>query len=333
MNTAYITTESCRVHKNWWTCIPALPRSRSTPAYRALRRVWFDHTMNTFKEIAPGTWRPNARGFYTEGTEDHITPVLFQNWALFPDHVWVEAFLNAFGIAVAGEVSAARWSTSFEQAYDGKKFAIADIAFSWRDNAGEGVLVIEAKAKGGGLGEKDYPDRSPYLKLPSVRAVGRRFFGFLVDQSDAAKIAGIWGDTTPVVTWQTLANLQLTFADRLPATEVVRIRVKSLLAEHFRYFGISPSISPREEAATETHANAKGYESIRSLGVPATIEDFLIGSEVVRAARRGKTPEPPYAWLAEEPDALSIFLAGKAKKSGYQSTAERRIPYWRLSTT
>jgi hypothetical protein len=56
----------------WWQFLPALPE-RASQEYYTLRRIWADHTMNTTKR---------GRGFYWWGTEDNMTPVLFQNWAV-----------------------------------------------------------------------------------------------------------------------------------------------------------------------------------------------------------------------------------------------------------
>lgn len=33
-----------RIHRYWWTVMPALPSSRNTRAYFALRRLWADQT-------------------------------------------------------------------------------------------------------------------------------------------------------------------------------------------------------------------------------------------------------------------------------------------------
>ena len=58
----------------WWQVMPALPVSPETQHHAALRRIWADHTINT---------RAKGRGYYHWGTEDHITPALFQIWAIF----------------------------------------------------------------------------------------------------------------------------------------------------------------------------------------------------------------------------------------------------------
>ena len=67
----------------WWHGVAALPTDREDHAYHALRRVWGDHTM------------ASGRGFYRIGSEDHIAPALFQNWAQFPDMSWVATLVDA----------------------------------------------------------------------------------------------------------------------------------------------------------------------------------------------------------------------------------------------
>ena len=99
----FLATSPQCVHRYWWTCVPALPTMRGSPADRALKRIWFDHTMNTFRVSADGAVRPNARGFYTEGTEDHVVPALFQTWAIFPEVAsWMPELLALFGIKPIG---------------------------------------------------------------------------------------------------------------------------------------------------------------------------------------------------------------------------------------
>jgi hypothetical protein len=150
--TPFLDVASRRVHRFWWTCVPALPTARGTQADEVLRRVWFDHTMNTFKIDATGSVRANSRGFYTEGTEDHVVPALFQTWVIFRDVAsWMPDFLALFGIPANGTVRRVRWCYLFEQVFEGRRFCIPDIVLAWEDDAGKAVLVIEAKVRGGGL--------------------------------------------------------------------------------------------------------------------------------------------------------------------------------------
>src|SRR4051794_23885032 len=91
--------------KVWWHGVPALPADRRDHCYYVLRRVWGDHTM------------AGARGFYRTGCEDHITPALFHNWALFPDTNWVTALVKAAGGTV-GSVKRVRWAYECNELLD-----------------------------------------------------------------------------------------------------------------------------------------------------------------------------------------------------------------------
>src|SRR5689334_19786389 len=86
----------------WWHGIPALPADKYDQSYYALRRVWGDHTIF------------GARSFYRLGSEDHVTPALFQNWTLFPDLSWVAPLVRACG-GQAGTVREVRWAYACEE--------------------------------------------------------------------------------------------------------------------------------------------------------------------------------------------------------------------------
>lgn len=331
-NSPYLTTVPDKVHRFWWTCFPALPRSRETHAYHALKRVWFDHTINTFEEAAPGQWRRRARGFYTEGSEDHIAPVLFQNWALFPESSWAPSLLEAYHIGVKGAVRRVRWCPFFEQPYDGRKFCIADIVLCWEDDAGIGLLVLEAKVRGRKLGTKDLPQASRYLRMPSIRAISRRHFGLLVDAADEAVVRRTIMETAPIATWQTLGRLQIAAAQHLPLCSGWVDRITRLLAAHFSYFGFDVDgwASACVGISSDMVATCDQYAEIRAHELPASVEDFLIGSLVVLAARNGNMPASPHDWIYDEPDCISIYCQGRQHKAGYQTTADRRIARWSL---
>lgn len=55
------------------------------------------------------------------------------------------------------------WSYLFEQPYFGRQICIADIVFSWLDDQGPAVLVLEAKVRGGKLTDKDLHGADRYL--------------------------------------------------------------------------------------------------------------------------------------------------------------------------
>ncbi len=115
-------------------------------------------------------------------------------------------------------------------------------------------------------------------------------------------------DSAPVLTWQELARLQIQAVQTLPDRKRLGETVAGLIVSHFTYFGIIPdgSCPPLRNTIDGACGTRKRYEAIQAAGAPNSVEDFLIGSEVVRAARQGIMPEPPYAWLKFEPDCLTI---------------------------
>jgi hypothetical protein len=200
----------------------------------------------------------------------------------------------------------------------------------WEDEAGLGVLVLEAKVRGRRLEAKDLPEMSRYLHMPSIRAVERRHYGLLVDAEDAATARAAVNGDAAIATWQTLARLQIAAAQSLQLSSLRVDRIVMSLAAHFAYFGIDVEGQFNSSAIAEASGTAEEYAEIRSYGLPTTIEDYAIGSQVVFAARRGRMPEAPYQWLQDEPDCISIYLRGKQHERGYQTTADRRVPRWPL---
>ncbi len=332
-NTPYFAIGPRKFHRFWWTCIPALPTARDSREDRMLRRVWADHTMNTLRLGADGSVTPNARSFYVEGNEDHVVPALFQTWAILPaPAAWAPDLLSALGVEAVGEVRTVRWSYLFEQPYDGKKFCIADIVLFWQDDAGASAVVIETKVRGGSLTTKDISGLDRYLSMPSIRSLPRRRVALVVDEADAAKIRAATGDAYPVATWQTIIGLQIQAVRASAFDGMAAEDVAAVIHVHARHHGIEPlpAWSPPE---LHPHLAALGtpesYARLRGLGTPLALEAFLLGSEAAFASRRGIMPTPPYDWLAEDPDALSLFLAAKAGASTKQSTADRRVAHWR----
>jgi hypothetical protein len=331
LSTPFLDVASKRVHRFWWTCVPALPTARGTQTDEALRRVWFDHTMNTFKTDAVGSISANSRGFYTEGTEDHVVPALFQTWAIFPDvSSWMPGFLTLFGIPANGTVRRVRWCYLFEQIFEGRRFCIADIVLAWEDDAGKAVVVLEAKTRGGGLTEKDLSGLDRYLQMPSIKAVPRRYLGFLVDASDVRKVRSLIRSDIQIVTWQAIVDLQIEAAHALSAVKSLSATIATLIATHASYQGFVDSPISNLPELLPARGTSNAYARIRDLGTPPEIEAFLLGSEAALASRTGVLPEPPFEWLRSDPDALQIWRRAKAESSGRQTVADRRVPRWQL---
>lgn len=319
----YLVEHPNRVHRYWWTCIPALPADREDRNYHGLKRVWFDHTMNTFKTLPDGTIKPGSRGFYVEGREDHITPIVFQNWALYPDAEWVEPFLRLFGASPIGDVYRAAWCPSYEASFNGGK-RIIDVVVSWEDEDGLAAIVIEAKRHRGKLDEKDKDGAGYYLSMPGFASLKRRHFGLLVDERDVTRFRAQLDGDESIATWQELAQLQIDCARDLSLSDELQVLVADLLADQFRYHGIF------HDQAHVPHpvmplATKEGYGTWDRADIPGSVRRFLIGSTVALSARSGNLPEAPFEWLSEEPDALTI------SRNRVQTTVDRREPRWRLS--
>ena len=330
----FVPAERQRIHRVWWTCLPALPRSRSGQHYHALRRLWWDHTMNTYKELEPGLFRPGNRGFYTEGSEDHVTPAVFHSWALFPTSCWVPALLESVGVTAIGEVKRVRWSFAFEQIYEGRRFCIADIVLTWEDDGGQAVLVLEGKVRGRRLATKDIPTAAPYLRMPSIRVFSRRHYALIVDAADVPVAVAATNGAAKVTTWQQMAAIQLAACRGLPIAVRHRDDVMEALSSNHRHHGIATDAdAPSIPEERPTAGTVDDYDRIRSFGLPECVEDFLVGASVVAAVRRGRMAAAPWEWMNAEPDGLAVYRQGKEGRPGTQSTPDRRQVLWSFNWT
>lgn len=172
--------EKPKTYEFWWYCVPVLPAGRGDPAYEILKRQWCDHTMNCLGQDGRGWKLLSSRGFYVQDREDHVTIALFHVWAALPTQAWVGLLLDLWSVP-HGRIQDANWSYSWEERpAQGSRPLVADIVLSWRDENGDGVLVIEAKRAGGKLSAKDTAGGTGYLSLPRVGRFARRHVAFLV---------------------------------------------------------------------------------------------------------------------------------------------------------
>lgn len=313
-----------RTYRYWWTLVPVLPRSREDHGYAVLKRQWADHTMNTIRREGDA-WRVGSRGAYVEGREDHITPALFQIWAAFPGASWAARLLSLWGIVPEGDVTAVRWSYSWEQKRAlGMRPDITDIVVQWRDRGGFGALVIEAKRRGGAFGPKDIAGGTSYLMMPSLQSVPRRAVGFLVDERDLATATTKLPKGTRIATWQDMGKAQSLCASEQQIPDADRRRMQALIASHFAHHGMGFDQTLSGSLGNESFdGSEKRYAAVRAQALPAQIEAFFLGSEVSLCARRGLMPAPPFAWLAEEPSLLDLTRSP-------QPTSDRERPLWRI---
>ncbi|MBL6458337.1 hypothetical protein JMJ55_23640 [Belnapia sp. T6] len=269
-----------------------------------------------------------ARGFYRWSSEDHITPALFQNWALFPDLTWVAPLVQACG-GQAGTVTQASWSYACEELldakllpYHGRNFIIADVLMHFVDENGPGLLALEVKKPGAAAQPADARKLRSYCDLPSTRMIGRRYGCFLVGERHVAATLEATGHEWHVVSWEHLRGLQAEVAKGLAIPELLRQRVVAWISRAHARYGIgAPASAPMPLAGAELATEA-GYAEIRPFNLPTSVERFLLGSECVEAAASGLDPAPPYAWLSGEPSAEDV------RRRKLQSTAERRIIRW-----
>lgn len=308
----------------WWTFVPVLPLDRNDINYHVLRRQWADHTMNCIGE-GPGGWRlKSGRGFYVEGREDHVTPVLFHIWAAIPNPSWVGSLLALLNIPHS-TVRRVRWSYSWEQRRDGAaRPDITDIVLCWEDDDGLAVLVVEAKRPGGSLSDKDREDGQKYLEMPSIRPFGRKYVAFLVDGHDLEAVRAAIPAGVPVLSWQEMGGLQADLV-ALHGAGANADLLRACVAKHYADLGMDFAPALHEALrGREYCGTSERYEAVIELGLPSTLERFLIGSEVTFCARTGRMPEPPYPWLAGEPSFPEVVAARG------QTSADRARPLWRL---
>lgn len=298
----------------WWQGIAALPVSRNEQGYFALRRIWADQTINT---------RGGARSFYRWGTEDYLTPALWQNWSIFEDADALASFLRTAGAPV-GRVKRARWAYACEELTGiGRSFVTPDIMVKYEDEAGIGLLAIEAKRARKAAKLEDARKLEQYRALPSARDIARRHGCFLVSEAVTAATRRNTGDRFPIVSWETLATSQIAAAHLLPIDIRARKLTADWIARAFARQGVGRSVSAPDPQGSR-YGRPDSYEAIRTLGLPDRVGLFIMGSESVEGSLRGEMPAPPLPWLADEPTVADI------SRPMFQSTSDRRVCRWRF---
>ncbi len=294
----------------WWQLLPALPEQNSQEYY-ALRRIWADHTMNTARR---------GRGYYWWGTEDNMTPVLFQNWAILE---FLESFvplLQACGQKVK-DLRRVRWAYACEEGIpvgsfpgvDGR-FLIPDIILYFEDAAGPGLVAFEVKRPGVRPTEKDASKLSAYTRLGSMRAIERRSGCFLVG-STGVQEATVLSRNGPVISWEQMLELQRSAMMGEAAALVPMLdRIYSLQ-------GIGKASAPPPFAGTK-HGSEESRTFIRNLNFPERQKRFLLGAETVEAYLAGTNAGAPLDWLRQEP---SRELLSSRRQ---QTTQARRLCRW-----
>jgi hypothetical protein len=233
---------------SWWQVLPAIPPDRSSAAYDRLRRVWFDHT-----------WKDHP--FLNEAHENHLTATLFENFVLFEPKLWVPQLLEAAQIDLSlGTVLKCTWG--YEVLADGQG-KLADVAIHARDAAGDVVVVIESKAKGGTLKPTD-ADPGSYLDLDEFSWCERRSLIYLVDEADEVRTRDLIKDQSArsgLLTWQSLGSLQIRLAGELEVEPTMASFVAGAIQYQYLRHRITPTTLSvpylsKEPRAEEIHADA-----------------------------------------------------------------------------
>ncbi len=301
----------------WWHAIAALPPSRENHAYHALRRVWGDHTIS------------GPRSFYKIGTEDNLTPALFQNWAVFPDSMWVAPFLSLLGCDI-GHVKRVRWAYACEEElderrrrYHGRNFVTPDIILHFEDEKGLGLVAFEVKKPGGVPDNKDVVKLESYCNLPSTRRIGRRYGCFLVSETKKDLAQKIGDSTFPVITWEEMGKKQVAAVRELALPSIICDLLQRWIIREFsrNEIWISEYEAPPDPMGSN-YGLEEAYRQIDRMALPDSVRLFLKGSEAVEAVWSNLIPDPPMPWLRTEPNMTII----QAKK--WQSTPARRVCRW-----
>jgi hypothetical protein len=223
---------------HWWGALPCIPSSKESSAYRRLRTIWGDQTR--FR----GTGSARFSEFVAGHVETNLMVTLWENFALFPEGLWLTEVARACGLSEAiQEVTACRWSYGWRH---NKSARIVDILTHFQTKSDEtGLLVVEAKRRAGKLDTKDLDPRT-YLDLPELAEVAKkRWLLYLVDEKDAPKVRrkmeGATDNRWRLMTWQQLGGLQIALVDKLPLEAQFRSFISGAIQFQYCQHDIRPS--------------------------------------------------------------------------------------------
>lgn len=217
------------IHRYWWCSLLACPADPNSWAYRRLRRVWHDHT-----------WK--GWPFMNPRHENHLSATLFENLSLFRPENWVAQLATIADCShEIGQVTEAQWGYEIES-----QSRLADVAINFRDEHGDGVIVIESKRRGGTLKPTDV-DPGSYLDLPAFQFTDRRWLIYLLDESDLNRVRRSVDDPQDrhgFLSWQDLGAFQIQLAlQHLPDS------LRSFVAGAIQYQFAQHDIRPTQLAA------------------------------------------------------------------------------------
>lgn len=188
--------------------------------------------------------------FVRKGHETRLTTTLWENFVLFDPGLWLPKVFDLAGLsAPSGTIRRCQWTyewqgyrTAPDRSRRGNE-AMCDVVVGFGESACSGVLVIEAKALGKKLREKDL-DPDYYLGIKEIVEYGERAsLVYLVDEKVATECRGQTRGMSRkpgVLTWQQLGGLQIELALDLAVDPDLRRFIASSIQFQFAQNGIFP---------------------------------------------------------------------------------------------
>jgi hypothetical protein len=343
MSVSALTAHNCFTH--WWATLPAVPATRDgsdwwapnedgrCPAYKRLKRVWFDTTRFLSPKADP--CRPHEFSKPSHGT--HLTCKTWESFVLFDPADWIPRFLAAADIGCPITPIDCAWSYEFEAMVgDSSKFKLADIVFHARARDREELLVVvEVKRPGDKLKENsDLPDTEPgsYLDREAFRDVANRRLVYLVDAAYAPVVRQKvtrsdrrWG----VITWAQLAELQIALSTA-SFPEPLRGFINLIIESQFSGLQITgKNTIPSSCGLPHARDLSDWRRTLAAAGaMPTYLSNFVAGALQYLECLHGARPSAlAFDYLEAEPSFEDIHNLPSNQR---QRTSDRREALWRL---
>lgn len=234
-------------YEAWWQALLAVPIShQDSPAYNRLQRVFRDQTL----KMGSG---PEGAGhqFTCSGHETHYTVSLWENFNLFEPALWLPELWARAGLSTSiGVIEVCNWSYEWcaQRNDQGRRQERnIDVTLRYRDERGEGILVVEAKKPG--VVPKAEKDLNPswYLHVPEFQGIERFSFLYLMD-ADARTVAepAIACDGVDVgfLTWEQMAACQIHCVMHTALPAAVQGFMAASLYRQYLQLRIDPGVTP-----------------------------------------------------------------------------------------
>ena len=169
-----------------------------------------------------------------------MTAAFLENFTILDPAQWIPELLKTAGFSYTNKISAANWGYEI---FDRASRKLADVVIHYRDESGDGLVIIKSKKKGGRLKPTDV-DPSSYLDLETFNWAPQRRLIYLVDESDLTSVTDLIADRSQrsgILTWQALGGLQVKLALELPCNENLRSYVAGSIQQQFLAVGVLPT--------------------------------------------------------------------------------------------